>query len=120
MTFWATLLSSQATSRTLTQLAPITFLLLIVRQTVLAQIKSGDITGTPTKVIYVGHSMGSGVGTMLAATYADSIDKLVLTGNTTNPTNAFVIAANTGASIPAKDADPARFGDLLPGYVTQS
>ena len=84
------------------------------------KIKNGDITGMPSKVIYVGHSMGSGVGTMLAATYPDSIDKLVLTGYTINPTNAFVIAANTGAYIPAKDADPARFGDLLPGYVTQS
>lgn len=83
------------------------------------KIKSGEITGRPSKVIYVGHSMGSTVGTMLAAKYPNSIDKLVLTGYTTDGSNtaAGVIA---GQYLPAKDVEPARFGTLPQGYVTQS
>jgi pimeloyl-ACP methyl ester carboxylesterase len=82
-------------------------------------IKNGKITGTPSKIVYVGHSLGSILGTMLVAKYPSVIDKLVLTGYTTDLSNvdAGVLA---GKYEPAKDVDPARFGTLPQGYVTQS
>jgi pimeloyl-ACP methyl ester carboxylesterase len=87
---------------------------------VIAQkIKTGEITGTPSKVFYVGHSMGATVGAMLAAKYPKSIDKLVLTGYTTDESNIPPVIA-AGQYLPAKDVDPARFGTLSQGYVTQS
>jgi pimeloyl-ACP methyl ester carboxylesterase len=83
------------------------------------KIKNGEVTGTPSKVILVGHSRGSSVAAMLAAKYPDSIDKLVLTGYTANSSN-FAAGAASSQYKPAKDVDPARFGTLPEGYLTES
>jgi pimeloyl-ACP methyl ester carboxylesterase len=83
------------------------------------KIKNGEITGTSSKVILVGHSRGSSVAAMMAAKYPDSIDKLVLTGYTANTSN-FAAAAASSQYKPAKDVDPARFGTFPEGYLTES
>jgi pimeloyl-ACP methyl ester carboxylesterase len=81
------------------------------------KIKSGEITGTPSKVVYVGHSMGSFIGTILATKYPNNIDKLVLTGYTSDFSN-FPAAFAAVQTMPAKILDPARFSTLPQGYLT--
>ena len=56
---------------------------------------------------------------MLAAKYPNSIDKLVLTGYTTDSSNAGAVVI-AGQYLPAKNVEPARFGSLPQGYTTQS
>ncbi|KAF7502825.1 hypothetical protein GJ744_005018 [Endocarpon pusillum] len=90
-----------------------------VLNVVAQKIKSGEITGCPSKVIYVGHSLGSILGTMLANKYPNSIDKLVLTGYTTDISN-IAPAVATGQHLPAQNVEPARSSSLPQGYVTQS
>lgn len=83
------------------------------------KIKTGEITGTPSNVIFVGHSTGAIIGTLLATKYPDSIDKLVLTGYTTD-SSAIITNIIASDFRPAKDVEPARFADLPQGYITQS
>ncbi|KAK3330767.1 Alpha/Beta hydrolase protein [Apodospora peruviana] len=67
------------------------------------------------KIIYVGHSYGSFVGTALAGLYPSDVDALVLTGWSTS------ISTTTGGAIPFRSAallDPSRFRSRALGYVT--
>ena len=82
------------------------------------KIKDGDITGAPSEVIFVGHALGSVTGSMLAAAYPNTVDKLVLTSYSNDFSN---ITANVvaGQYTPASIVDPTRFGKLPPGYLTQ-
>ncbi|ERF72573.1 hypothetical protein EPUS_02855 [Endocarpon pusillum Z07020] len=90
-----------------------------VLNVVAQKIQSGEITGSPSKVIYVGHSLGSILGTMLANRYPNSIDKLVLTGYTSDASNVAPTVV-AGQYLPAQNVEPARFSSLPQGYSTQS
>ncbi|GAW24140.1 hypothetical protein ANO14919_137210 [Xylariales sp. No.14919] len=79
-----------------------------------------DDDGGPGKLIYVGHSFGSGLGVHLAAAHPDDFDGLVLTGIATvrgNPQPGSLLARWA----PAAQAFPDRFPvNLPPGYLVST
>lgn len=85
------------------------------------QLKQGQIILGQSfeNVIYVGHSLGSVIGVELATTYPDAVDALVLTGFANLSASPSPLVLNTGL-LPAREAYPARFGNLDEGYLVTS
>ncbi|KZV80676.1 alpha/beta-hydrolase [Exidia glandulosa HHB12029] len=68
------------------------------------------------KIVYVGHSFGSGIGNEVISTVPDLIDGAILTGVSCRIHKI----GDPGDAVfpPANEVDPVRFGDLPSGYVT--
>ncbi|KZV98195.1 alpha/beta-hydrolase [Exidia glandulosa HHB12029] len=64
-------------------------------------------------IVAVGHSYGSRLLNGIIATQPTLIDAVILSGHTHDPLDASLLLAE-----PARDNDPARFGQLPPGYIT--
>ncbi|EJD51025.1 alpha/beta-hydrolase [Auricularia subglabra TFB-10046 SS5] len=91
-------------------------------QSIINAVRSGSITGATRgfgTVVYVGHSFGSILLNGVIASEPDLVDAAVFTGYGHDPAETGPIAGILGLG-PARDIDPARFGDLPPGYLTTS
>ncbi|HEV8558395.1 MAG TPA: alpha/beta fold hydrolase [Actinophytocola sp.] len=116
-TFAIDLPGSGASSQPLSALITGTGLASVVHQ-VAGKLRSGKVSGTRfDRVILVGHSMGSGIAALAAATYRD-VDGVILTGFS----HSMDLLALTGIFVDAIQPAPldpvlgARGSD--PGYVT--
>ncbi|CAJ0550196.1 Ff.00g101260.m01.CDS01 [Fusarium sp. VM40] len=84
--------------------------------------RSGTLPGPSkprafNKVIYAGHSFGSGIGNGLNAKYPSDIDATILTGFT-NAINEPVLSEVTTTDFsPAAQVNAEKFGNLDPGYI---
>jgi len=86
---------------------------------VVDHLRAGHVDGTPyAKVVLVGHSAGSAISVVEAATYHD-VDGVVLTGATHLP-NVPVVLGDVGLGLQPVTLDPqfAPRGGGDPGYVT--
>ncbi|KUL82312.1 hypothetical protein ZTR_09725 [Talaromyces verruculosus] len=82
-------------------------------------LKAGRFVGRQfNKVIYVGHSLGSLIGNVLAATYPVAVDALVLTGFGISGDDASGLSVSTDM-IPAGEYSP-KFAGLSDGYLVTS
>lgn len=81
------------------------------------QIRSGfTLIPKPDTLVFVGHASGSSLGALLAQTYPDDVDALVLTGYSPGSSiNQSLTLAQQYA--PAAISDPVRFGTLSYGYL---
>lgn len=87
---------------------------------VISKIRSNNPSPLPrkfTKIIYAGHSYGSTVGNALVSKYPADVDALILTGYSSKYELGIPGTALTGTLLPADIVDPARFGNLNPGYL---
>lgn len=65
------------------------------------------------QIVYIGHSLGSNIGNVIAASYPDSMDAMVLTGFTKTTSSELLIKAGP---VPAVTFAP-RFANLSSGYI---
>ncbi|CAG8971836.1 hypothetical protein HYALB_00001947 [Hymenoscyphus albidus] len=87
---------------------------------VLQAIRSGAGNSLPrqfSKIIYVGHSYDSIIGNALTSKYPTDVDSIVLTGCSSVFYYTNQTIAGLAVFAPASITDPARFGNLSPGYV---
>ncbi|EJD51013.1 hypothetical protein AURDEDRAFT_160156 [Auricularia subglabra TFB-10046 SS5] len=95
-------------------------LITAILQSIVEGARSGIIPGIPRyfeKIVYVGHSLGSILLNNLLLSHPNLIDAAVFTGYAHNLTGLADIVDVVRLG-PARDIDPARFGDLLPDYTT--
>jgi pimeloyl-ACP methyl ester carboxylesterase len=84
---------------------------------IVGRLRSGAVSGTPfSKVVLVGHSLGSGTALLAASTYG-GVDGLVLTGMTHHQSPAAVADAILNKTYPAP-LDPRFAGSLDLTYLT--
>ncbi|KAM0705442.1 hypothetical protein Q7P35_008232 [Cladosporium inversicolor] len=84
---------------------------------IIEQLRSGFVDGIKfSRVIVVGHSYGSILGSIVSDKYPTDIDDLVLTGWTKADMN---VEGNElfRVQVPAGQVYPSRFGSLEPGYL---
>jgi pimeloyl-ACP methyl ester carboxylesterase len=80
-------------------------------------LRNGVVGGKQfSKVVYIGHSLGSMVGTIATQRHTDDFDAVVLTGWSSTVVEGFVKIA-VGLPIPAALVNPVKWGDLHPGYL---
>lgn len=86
---------------------------------VIQKIKAGEISGQKSRVVFVGHSLGSQSGQFLLKSHPDAVDAAILTGLATssNP-EAFNLTLEL-RNKPARDFVP-RFAHLPQGYLVNT
>lgn len=86
---------------------------------IILKLRNGEIQNKSfSEIIYVGHSLGSGIGVVLSQNHPADIDALILTGWSTT----FIENTPTVLGMmytPAALVDPKRFGDLGLTYLTR-
>lgn len=84
---------------------------------IVRQLRNGEVGGRQfSKVVYVGHSMGSLIGMRSTQLHPKDYDALILTGWSANFVENFPKVA-VGTLLPADVAIPNRFGNLDPFYL---
>lgn len=90
-----------------------------VMHEIIQKLRNGDIQGKAfSEIIYVGHSLGSCIGSILVQNHPSDVDALVLTGFSTTFLENMPTVLGL-AFTPAALHDPERFGDLPLPYLTR-
>ncbi|EJD51016.1 alpha/beta-hydrolase [Auricularia subglabra TFB-10046 SS5] len=91
-----------------------------ILESIIKAARKGKVLGASHafgKVVYVGHSYGSILGNGLIIDAPTLVDAIVFTGFGHDLSKTGDVAAIAGVG-PARDIDPARFGNLPPDYLT--